>query len=136
MSIRDIRDRIRQEFIGTQEKQAFLVEGLEDKDAFRILLERFLPDWEQRWGIAEAGNKRQLLELLRLEPDWLGLVDRDEWDQAAIDERTAAQPNPLVLPRFCLENYLINPPYPGDTQAHENGGAIFVPTTTLGSPAG
>jgi hypothetical protein len=109
MSIRDMRDRIRQEVIGIQAKQAFLVEGPDDKEAFRILLERFLPGWEQRWGIAEAGNKRQLLELLRFETAWLGLVDRDEWDQSAIDERIASQPNLLVLPRFCLENYLINP---------------------------
>jgi hypothetical protein len=109
MSIRDIRDRIRQEVIGTQAKKVFLVEGLDDKEAFLILLGRFLPGWEHRWGIAEAGNKPQLMKLLKLEPGWLGLVDRDEWDQAAIDERTATQPNLLVLPRFCLENYLINP---------------------------
>lgn len=98
-----------QEVIGTQAKKVFLVEGRDDKEAFRILMGRFLPGWEQRWGIAEAGNKRQLQGLLGLEPDWLGLVDRDEWDQVAIDKNTATQPNLLVLPRFCLENYLINP---------------------------
>lgn len=49
MSIRDIRDRIHQEIIGSQAKQAFLVEGPDDKEAFRILFERFLPGWEQRW---------------------------------------------------------------------------------------
>lgn len=109
MSIRAKRDRIRQELIGVQPKQAFLVEGADDKEAFRILLERFVPGWEQRWAIAEAGNKRQLQQLLELEPDWMGLVDRDEWDQPVIDERQAALPNLMVLPRFCLENYLVNP---------------------------
>jgi Protein of unknown function (DUF4435) len=127
MSIRDIRDRIHQEIIGAQAKQAFLVEGPDDKEAFRILFERFLPGWEQRWGIAEAGNKRQLLDLLRLEPNWLGLVDRDEWDQAVIAERIANQPNLLVLPRFCLENYLVNPTelwqaIPSTRQAGVGGG--------------
>ncbi|RKT46842.1 DUF4435 domain-containing protein [Thiocapsa rosea] len=109
MTIRSRRDRIRQELIGSQPKQAFLVEGADDKEAFRILLERFAPGWEQRWAIAAVGNKRQLLELLMLEPEWIGLVDRDEWDQAAIDARVAEQPNLLVLPRFCLENFLIHP---------------------------
>lgn len=109
MNVRGKRDRIRQELIGAQPKRAFLVEGADDKDAFRILLERFMPGWEQRWAITEAGNKRQLQELLTLEPDWLGLVDRDEWDQPMIDQRTADAPNLMVLPRFCLENYLINP---------------------------
>lgn len=109
MSIRDKRDRIRQEWIGFQSKQAFLIEGADDQEAFRILLERFVPDWEQRWAIAEAGNKRQLLELLALEPDWIGLVDRDEWDQPVIAARQEELPNLMVLPRFCLENYLIDP---------------------------
>jgi len=109
VSIHDVRKHIRQKLIGIQFKQAFLVEGADDKEAFRILLEHFVPGWEKRWVIAEAGNKRQLLELLALEPDWLGLVDRDEWDRAAIEERIAEQPNLMVLPRFCLENYLINP---------------------------
>lgn len=109
MSIRKKRDRIRQELIGVQPKRAFLVEGADDNEAFRILLERFVPGWEQRWAIAEAGNKRQLQELLALEPDWVGLVDRDEWNQPVIDERQTALPNLMVLPRFCLDNYLINP---------------------------
>lgn len=109
MSPRKRRDRIRQELVGVQPKQVFLVEGADDKEAFRILLERFVSGWEQRWAIAEAGNKRQLQELLDLEPDWIGLVDRDEWDEAVIMQRQAELPNLMVLPRFCLENYLIDP---------------------------
>lgn len=109
MTLRKERDRIRQELIGAQSKRVFLVEGVDDKESFRILLERFVPGWEQRWAIAEAGNKRKLQELLTLEPDWVGLVDRDEWDEAVIEERQSALPNLMVLPRFCLENYLIDP---------------------------
>ncbi|MBU0550718.1 DUF4435 domain-containing protein [Myxococcota bacterium] len=109
MSIQHKRDRICQALIGVQPKQVFLVEGADDQQAFRILLERFVPNWEQRWAIAEAGNKRQLQQLLELEPNWVGLVDRDEWDQAVIDKRQKVLPNLMVLPRFCLENYLVNP---------------------------
>ena len=53
--------------------------------------------------------KRQLLELLKLEPDWVGIVDRDEWDQPVIDQHMSDRSNLCVLPRFCIENYLIHP---------------------------
>ena len=109
MSIEDRRNYIRQKYIGSQDKGVFLVEGTDDVDSYSILLKRFLPDWEQRWAIAPAGNKRQLRELLKLEPTWLGLVDRDEWGPGEIEEYTAQHRNLMVLPRFCLESYLIHP---------------------------
>ena len=114
MSIQDIRNSISQEVIGIQSKKVFLVEGSDDKAAFTILFNRFLPLWERHWGIAVAGNnavgnKRQLLELLKLEPDWVGIVDRDEWDQPVIDQYMSDRSNLCVLPRFCIENYLIHP---------------------------
>ena len=110
MSIESNRDRLRDRYIGSQDKQLFLVEGSDDATAYSILFQRFAAeDWEQRWALAPAGNKRQLGELLALEPGWLGLVDRDEWDPATVDQNTSDHPNLLVLPRFCLENYLIDP---------------------------
>jgi hypothetical protein len=109
MNCKDRRNRIREELIGAQDKQVFLVEGSDDISAWQILLNRFVPDWETRWGIAQAGNKAKLLCLLDLEPDWLGLVDRDEWNRTAIERNARDRPNLLVLPRFCLENYLIDP---------------------------
>ncbi len=95
MSFDGKRDRIRQELIGAQPKRAFLVEGADDKAAFRILLERFVPGWEQRWAIAEAGNKRQLQELLALEPDWVGST----YNQSSTGWRQT-----LVQPRLNLAN--------------------------------
>ncbi len=109
MSIDKKRLQIRQKLIGAQNKRVLLVEGTDDEAALRILLGRFVPGWEQGWAISPAGNKRQVLALLALEPDWLGLVDRDEWDAALIQQRQTELPNLMVLPRFCLENYLINP---------------------------
>lgn len=100
---------IREEKIGNQNKRALIVEGKDDEIALTILLQHHHPDWEQRWIIAPAGNKRQVQEVLAAEPDWIGLVDRDEWDQATINQRTQSLPNLLALPRFCIENYLINP---------------------------
>jgi hypothetical protein len=141
LSLRRDLDRIRQELIGAQPKRAFLVEGADDKEAFRILLERFVPGWAQRWAIAEAGNKHQLQKLLASEPDWLGLVDRDEWDDDVIAQRQAELPNLMVLPRFCLENYLIDPAElwhaipPARQQALAGGEAAFRATIEGQLPA-
>lgn len=105
----DLRDRIRQRVVGSQTKRVFLVEGTDDKQTMEILLNRFVLNWESVWVVEAAGNKAQLQEILKLEPEWLGLVDRDEWDAAEQDKRQQATPNLLVLPRFCMENYLVVP---------------------------
>lgn len=105
MSKRDeIRDRV-----GATGKPVVLVEGPDDEAAFTTLLGRFLPGWDQGWAMASAGKKSEVIELLRLEPTWLGIVDRDEWDSATITRQQAALPNLLVLPRFSLESYLVVP---------------------------
>jgi len=104
-----LRDRIREEVVGATGKRVLLVEGTDDKAALEVLLGRFSPSWERHWGIVEAGNKRQVREILRLERDWLGVVDRDEWDQTTIANYATSHPNLFVLPRFCLESYLIVP---------------------------
>lgn len=109
MSIRDHRKRIRERCIGAQERRVFLVEGRDDQAAWRVMLDRFCPGWERDSCVAAAGNKRQVIDILSLEQDWLGLVDGDEWDEATIRQRQQEQTNLLVLPRFCLENYLCDP---------------------------
>ena len=109
MNARNRCDRIREEHIGSQDKKILLVEGADDKDAFRILLRRFLPDWEGKWAIVEATGKKPLQEILAEEPQWIGIVDRDEWDEDVAEERRNAMPNLWILPRFCLENYMIDP---------------------------
>jgi len=105
----DLRDQIHQRLVGGQTKRVFLVEGTDDKLAMDILLNRFALNWESTWVVEAAGNKAQLQEVLKLEPDWLGLVDRDEWDAAEQVKRQHATSNLLVLPRFCMENYLVVP---------------------------
>jgi hypothetical protein len=39
----------------------------------------------------------------------LGLIDHDEWPAVWIKQEQNALPNLLILPRFCMENYLICP---------------------------
>lgn len=109
MNARNRCDRIREEHIGSQDKRILLVEGADDKEAFRILLGRFLSGWEGKWAIVEANGKKPLQEILAEESQWIGIVDRDEWDEEAAEEHRKKLPNLWVLPRFCLENYLIDP---------------------------
>jgi len=58
-------------------------------------------------------------------------VDRDEWSEEVQNQHLMAHPNLLVLPRFCLESYLINPAelwqaFPPKQRAKIKGGeAVF-----------
>ncbi len=47
--------------------------------------------------------------LAELKPDWLALVDRDEWSPDQIAAQQAVNSSLFVLPRFCLESYLVDP---------------------------
>lgn len=101
--------KIRDTQIGATAKKVLLVEGSDDVSAFRQLLNRRVPDWESRWALAEAGNKRQALDMAPLVPDWLVLVDRDEWSANEVKEFKQRHTNLFVLPRFCMESYLVDP---------------------------
>ncbi len=103
-------DRIKGEQIANTRKRILLLEGDDDVKAFRILLDKKCTNnWEQHWSLASANGKKTVLDILRHEPTWIGLVDRDEWSDATITEKQAELQNLCVLPRYCLENYLINP---------------------------
>lgn len=101
--------QIKAEQVGQTGKRVLLVEGTDDVDAYRILLSRKFPQWEQSWAVAYMDNKKRVLAGLSLQPNWLGLVDRDEWDEDVQNQRRGTHPNLLVLPRFCLESYLTSP---------------------------
>ena len=120
-------DQIQSELVGQTGKRVLLVEGTDDVDAYRNFLSRKFPDWEQTWAVAHMGNKKLVLAGLSLAPDWIGLVDRDEWGEDIQTQHRAAHPNLLVLPRFCLESYLISPAelwqaFPAKQQAKVVGG--------------
>lgn len=103
--IADIKTRL----IGATGRKALLVEGTDDVDAFRVLLDRRSPGWERQWLLADAGKKDLVIAMLAKEPEWLGIVDRDEWSEAEATDKSAALPNLFLLPRYCLESYLIVP---------------------------
>lgn len=93
----------------TEGKRALIVEGKTDELVFTQFLKKVDPQWETKWVLSEVGGKRNVVDILSKQPTWLGIVDRDEWDNAQLSQRQQQLPNLLVLPRFCIENYLTVP---------------------------
>lgn len=93
----------------TEGKTALIVEGKTDERVFTQFLKKVDSQWETRWVLAEVGGKRNVVDILAAQPMWLGIVDRDEWDNAQLSQRQQQLPNLLVLPRFCIENYVVVP---------------------------
>jgi len=100
---------IREEYVGNTGKKVLLVEGEDDADAYSELLNRKFSGWEDNWIVAHANGKQKVIDILKLESTWLGLIDRDEWSEERISQEQRHLANLLILPRFCLENYLICP---------------------------
>lgn len=100
--IQDIQDT-------AQNKSVFVVEGSDDVKMWQHWFSRYNSTWESTWHIAQAGNKKQVLALLQEKSAWFGSVDRDEWLPEKITELSQSMPNLFILPRFCIENYLIVP---------------------------
>ncbi len=104
------RREIKEELIGETGKRAFIVEGESDRDAFSQMLDkRFGDAFEKKWVVAPASGKLMVMGVLAKEPDWIGLVDRDEWTEETISQKHVDMVNLNILPRFCLENYLVEP---------------------------
>lgn len=100
---------IAQTHVGASGKRVLLVEGPDDVSAFRQLLGRRAPGWEAQWAVAEAGGKKLALAMAPLVPTWRVVVDRDEWSANQLTQYQAQHANLSVLPRFCLESYLVDP---------------------------
>lgn len=101
--------QIRDAQVGASGKRVLLVEGTDDVAALTQLVGRRAPNWERNWVLTHAGNKGMALQMAPLARDWLVLTDRDEWGAAEVAQQEAAHPNLVVLPRFCLESYLVDP---------------------------
>lgn len=111
MNIDDRIQQIKTQSVGATGARVLLVEGPDDVDAFRIFLTHRAQasGWERKWHLEPAGNKRHVLSMLKREANWLGVVDRDEWTATECNAALVASPNLVLLPRYCLESYLIDP---------------------------
>ena len=68
-------ERIREKLIGYTDKKALLVEGDNDERLFRILLSRrFRHGWENRWVLAVAGGENNVIRILEVESNWVGII--------------------------------------------------------------
>lgn len=101
--------QIKTERIGQTGKNVLVVEGSDDVLAFGAFMRKKKASWEQSWHIAPANGKSRVLDVLGKEPDWFGVVDCDEWTDAQVGQATQQHRHLFVLPRFCIESYLIVP---------------------------
>lgn len=108
MSLRSTIDNIKDE-LGNSGKRALIVEGKDDIHALDCFLGKLSKNWSNTWRIECAGSKENVLKIIEGESNWIGVVDRDEWQQITVDEKQQKHANLFVLPRFCIENYIIEP---------------------------
>lgn len=101
--------KIKEERIGATSKVALIVEGPDDVTFYNEMLTKRNIDWESRFCIAEVGGKKNVIDILTREPNWFGIVDRDEWSDEVLSEKQNTHLNLWISPRFCVENYLIVP---------------------------
>ncbi len=102
---------IRGELAATPGKRVLLVEGTGDVEFLTFLLDK--PPLRERnvhadWVIGAAGGKDSVVRMLERQPGWIGLVDRDAWSEQDILKAEKKTPNLRLLPRYCIENYLVD----------------------------
>lgn len=103
---------VRSELAATPSKRVLLVEGTGDVEFLTFLLDKEplrTLNAHAGWVFGAAGGKESVMRMLARERNWIGLVDRDAWSEQEIREAMAKTPNLRLLPRYCIENYLVEP---------------------------
>ncbi len=104
--------RLYREAGATPRKRVLLVEGTGDIAFLTLMLDK-PPLREENvladWVITQAGGKDAVLRALGERPDFYALVDQDAWDAQERAEKQREYPHLYILPRFCIENYLVCP---------------------------
>ena len=108
-------------------RRALVVEGPDDVQFIERQLDHRSLTWRQHWVVGPAGGKKRLLDILPLDPTWIGLVDADEWAPQTLVTLKVQHPNLHVLPRYCMESYFVLPAelwamFPDHQQARITGG--------------
>ena len=93
-------------------KKVLVVEGPGDTAFLTLMLDK--PPFREanvfaRFVILEAGGKDAALKMLDMRPDYSAMVDRDAWTSQECEKKQRAYPSLHILPRFCIENFLICP---------------------------
>jgi hypothetical protein len=112
-------------------KKIIVVEGETDRESFLKIFKKKFKTKEKAfmdsYFLADVGGKGMVLKALKKEPDWIGIIDRDTWDDDRITREKEKNPNLMVLERYSIENYMIIPhevwyAIPGEFKIVENGG--------------
>lgn len=103
-----LRDDIREKIEGNF-KKAVLVEGDEDKAAYELLFGNKYSNWEKYLLFHPAEGKSKLINELEKSPDFIGIIDKDEWSEGDIADSKNKLSNLIVIPRYCMESYLVDP---------------------------
>lgn len=112
-------------------RKVIVVEGKLDHDAFQLIFERKFREIGKDFGdlfhLVDADGKAQVLKTLKIKQDWIGIVDRDTWDDDKVAGAKEGRSYLIVLERYCIENYMIIPDelweaIPGELKARINGG--------------
>lgn len=93
-------------------KQVVVVEGTGDIRFLTVMLDK--PPFRKANPLAkhvlvEAGGKDAVFKILARYPAYHAIVDRDTWTDEECAEKKDEFPNLHILPRFCIENYIICP---------------------------
>lgn len=97
------------ELIEGNSKKAVLVEGKEDKVAYELLFGKKYSNWENHLLFYPTGGKIKVIDELKQSPDFIGIIDKDEWSEEDIAESKKELSNLIVIPRYCMESYLVDP---------------------------
>jgi hypothetical protein len=88
-------------------RRALVVEGPDDKPFYERQLDAAHPTWRSTWIVGVATGKQRVLDILKLEPTWIGVADTDESDATATAAYRVQHPNLHFTPRYCMESYYV-----------------------------
>jgi len=96
----------------TPGKTVVVVEGTGDIAFLNQMLDK--PPLRKRnyfakFVLLDAGGKDAVLKILADRPHFRAMVDRDTWSDAACEKNLKKYPNLHILPRYCIENFIICP---------------------------
>lgn len=104
----ELREKILEK-VAESLKKVILVEGKDDEIACKHLLDKKYDNWERVLLVFPAGGKINVINELKRSPDFTGIIDKDEWSEEDIKNRKKELDNLIVIPRYCMESYLVIP---------------------------
>jgi hypothetical protein len=106
--VSELREKIL-ETIANSSKKVILVEGKNDETSCKHLFDKKYINWERLILIFSAGGKINVINELKRSPDFIGIIDKDEWAEEDIASAKSGLQNLILISRYCMESYLVVP---------------------------